>query len=169
MGLAGLNASGVYAQLGYGFPITDGVVVTPFTGLRYTAVTRNAYTEQLNTLVLYPIAYNAFSQNVLTGLGGARLNGRIVENLGYEVGGGIEGDFSRNLSAFSGYSYINYIGVFSHSNKNAAWNAVRPFGLAGLTYDVAPNQRILANTIVREQPFSTRAYVSGLMGYQVSF
>ena len=168
-GLAGLNASGVYGQVGYGFPIVEGVVITPFLGIRYTDVTRNAYTEQANTLVLYPIGYNNFTQSVVTGLGGGRINGKIIDKLGYEIGGGIEGDYSRSLNAFSGYSYINYVGEFSLPNSDAAWNAIRPFGLAGLTYDITPNQRLTANTTVREQPYSTRSYMSGLVGYQVSF
>lgn len=168
-GLAGLNASGVYGQVGYGFPIIEGVVITPFLGIRYTDVTRNAYTEQANTLVLYPIGYNNFTQSVVTGLGGGRINGKIIDKLGYEIGGGIEGDYSRSLNAFSGYSYINYVGEFSLPNNDTAWNAIRPFGLAGLTYDITPNQRLTANTTVREQPYSTRSYMSGLVGYQVSF
>lgn len=168
LGLAGLNAYGVYGQIGYGFPIVGNIVFTPFVGIRYTDVVRNAYAEQANILVQYPIGYNAFAQNVVTGLGGGRINGKIIENLGYELGAGIEGDYSRSFNAFSGYSYINYIGNFSLANSSQR-NGMRPFTIAGLTYDVTPSQRITANTTVREQPFSNHTYMSGLVGYQLSF
>lgn len=167
-GAAGLYGSGVYGEAGWGFGLGNFLVVTPYFGIRYIDTTRNAYSESANAIVQFPIAYNEFYERVVTGTAFGVASGKLIDSLGYRLGGGVEFDFNRFANSYSGVSLIPDLETFAIAN-GGVWNAVRPAGLAGVTYDVAPRQQLFATTIVREQPYSTRAYMSGLLGYQIAF
>jgi autotransporter-associated beta strand protein len=170
-GSASLNAYFVRGMVGYGFNLADNLTLMPYVGLRYTDVTRGGYMESFNLLVTQPLVYNSYYERLVTGFGGGMLNGRINERLGMMLGLGAETDFSRSANSFSGYSPIqlqsdNLPFGFGHGGT---WNGLRPTGMAGAYYDLAPNQRVMINSYAGEQAWSSRGYLTGLAGYQIAF
>lgn len=168
-GTAGLNAYYAFGVAGYGVNLDNKVIVTPYAGLQYTDVTRNAYTEQANLLTtMFPMSYVAYYERLVTGLVGAKANGMLTAQLGYQFGMGAQIDFSRAANSYGGYSYVPGMETFGIAH-GGAWNGVRPAGLAGIFYDVLPNHRISLDAYVSQQAWSTRAYTTGLLSYRIAF
>ncbi len=168
-GTARLNAYYAYGLAGYGVSVGNGVIITPYGGLRYTDVTRNAYTEQFNPIaVLFPLAYNAYYEQLITGLTGAKVQAMLTDKFGVSVGFGGEFDFSRNANSYSGTSLAPGMQVWGVEH-GGSWNGVRPAGLIGAFYDVNKNDRLMLNAYVGEQAWSSRTYTTLLAGYQVAF
>ena len=169
-GSASLNSSVIRGMVGYGFALTDRVTLMPYGGIRFTDVTRGAYMEGFNAVVTQPLAYNSFYERLLTGYGGAMLNGKITDRFGAIIGLGLETDLTRYANSLSGYSpiAIEYMTNFGFDH-GGTWNGLRPTGNAGAYYDIAPNQRISLNGFAGQQAWTSRSYATGLLGYQVAF
>ena len=170
-GSASLNAYFVRGMLGYGIGLADNLTLMPYVGLRYTDVTRGGYMESFNLLVTQPLVYNSYYERLVTGFGGGMLNGRINDKLGMMLGLGMETDFSRSANSFSGYSPLqlqadNLPFGFAHGGN---WNGLRPTGMAGAYFDLAPNHRLTLNGFAGQQAWSSRGFLTGLAGYQISF
>ena len=170
-GSASLNAYFVRGMLGYGIGLADNLTLMPYVGLRYTDVTRGGYMESFNLLVTQPLVYNSYYERLVTGFGGGMLNGRINDRLGMMLGLGMETDFSRSANSFSGYSPLqlqadNLPFGFAHGGN---WNGLRPTGMAGAYFDLAPNHRLTLNGFAGQQAWSSRGFLTGLAGYQISF
>ncbi|NDB68537.1 MAG: autotransporter outer membrane beta-barrel domain-containing protein [Methylocystaceae bacterium] len=168
MGTAGLNGSGVYGEIGWGLSFARSVVATPFVGIRGIDITRNGYSESYNAAVQYPISYNSYFERVITGIAGGQIKSAITDRLSFQAGVWAELDVRRSANAYSGWSTIPGLETFSLAHGGAT-NKLRPAGYAGISYEVAKNQRITANTVVRQQAYSDRTNVTGLVGYQISF
>ncbi len=167
-GTAGLNAYYAYGTLGYGVKIADKTTIAPYAGLFYTNVIRNAYQEQLNPLVQSLLGYNAFYEQLLTGVVGGRVQSMITDKLGANIGAGAQFDLTRNANSYSGYSYIEGMEAFGIEH-GGSWNGARPTGQAGVFYNVTRNEQLLLNAYVGQQAYTTRTYTSLLAGYQLSF
>jgi hypothetical protein len=97
--------------------------------------------------------------------------GWVYLRLGMMLGLGAETDLSRSANSFYGYSTMqlksdNLPFGFGHGGT---WNGLRPTGMAGAYYDLAPNQRVIVNGFAGEQAWSSRGYLTGLTGYQIAF
>jgi hypothetical protein len=167
-GTAGLNAYYAYGTMGYGFNLADKTLVVPYAGLLYTNVIRNSYAEQANVLVQNPLGYNAFYEQLLTGVFGGRVQSMITDKLGANIGAGAQFDLTRNANSYSGYSYIDGMNSFGIAH-GGAWNGARPTGQAGVFYNVTKNEQLLLNAYAGQQAYTTRTYTSLVAGYQVSF
>jgi fibronectin-binding autotransporter adhesin len=169
-GNASLNSSVIRGMVGYGIPLTDRATLMPYGGIRFTDVTRGGYMESFNALVTQPLVYNSFYERLLTGFGGAMLNGRLTDRFGTIIGLGLETDLTRYANSFSGYSplAIEYMTNFGFDH-GGSWNGLRPTANAGAYYDVAPNQRISLNGFAGQQAWTSRTYATGLLGYQIAF
>lgn len=168
-GTAGLNAYYAYGLAGYGISVGNGVVLTPYGGLRYTDVTRNAYKENfVPGWVLFPLAYNAYYEQLITGLTGAKVQAMLTDKFGVNIALGGEFDFNRNANGYGGYSYAPGMEAWG-VNHGGYWNGVRPAGIVGAFYDVNKNDRLMLNAYVGEQAWSSRTYTTLLAGYQVAF
>ena len=169
-GNASLNSSVIRGMVGYGIALTDRATLMPYGGIRFTDVTRGAYMENYSTIVLQPLMYNSFYERLLTGFGGAMLNGKITDRFGAIIGLGVESDFTRYANSFSGYSPIAIENMSSFSfDHGGTWNGLRPTANAGAYYEVAPNQRISVNGFAGQQAWTSRTYATGLLGYQIAF
>jgi hypothetical protein len=168
-GTAGLNAYYAYGLAGYGVSVGNGVIITPYGGLRYTDVTRNAYTENFNLQsVIFPLGYNPYYEQLITGLAGSKVQAMLSDKFGVNVALGGEFDFSRNANGYTGYSVAPGLQAWG-VDHGGYWNGVRPAGLIGAFYDVNKNDRLMLNAYVGEQAWSSRAYSTLLAGYQVAF
>ena len=168
--VASLNSYFVRGMAGYGIALTDMATLMPYAGLRYTDITRGGYMENYNAVVLQPLVFNSYYERLLTGFGGAMLNGRITDKFGTLIGLGVETDFNRSANSFSGYSPLAIGSLVAFGfDHGGAWNGLRPTGNLGAYYDIAPNQRISLNGYAGQQSWTTRTYTTGLLGYQVAF
>ena len=169
-GNASLNSSVIRGMVGYGIALTDRATLMPYGGIRFTDVTRGAYMENFTAIVTQPLMYNSFYERLLTGFGGAMLNGKITDRFGTILGLGVETDLTRYANSFSGYSpiAIEYMTNFAFDH-GGSWNGLRPTANAGAYYDVAPNQRISLNGFAGQQAWTSRTYATGLLGYQIAF
>lgn len=168
-GTAGLNAYYAYGLAGYGISVGNGVIITPYGGLRYTDVTRNAYTENFNIQsVIFPLAYNAYYEQLITGLAGSKVQAMLTDKFGVNFALGGEFDLSRNANGYTGYSVAPGLQAWGVAH-GGVWNGVRPAGIIGTFYDVNKNDRLMLNAYVGEQAWTSRAYSTLLAGYQVAF
>jgi hypothetical protein len=168
-GTAGLNAYYAMGIASYGFRLTNGLIVMPYGGIQYTDVTRNAYTEQGNPVTtMYPLSYNSYYERLITGLFGAKIQGYLTAELGYQAGMGAQVDLSRNANSYGGYSYAPGMEAYGIAH-GGTWNGLRPAGMAGLFFSPAPNQRISLSGYASQQAWSTRTYTTGLIGYSWGF
>jgi hypothetical protein len=99
---------------------------------------------------------------------GTRIKGSLFDKFGYHLGAGIEYDFGRQFSSFSGSSDIDSLTTFSLSTKDAS-KRIRGVGMAGIHYQLAKSQKLTSNISLREQPYSSNVAVSMMSGYQVAF
>lgn len=168
MGAAGLNASGVYGELGWGIGLAGNITIMPFVGMREIDVTRNAYNESYNVAVQYPVSYASYYERVITSIVGSQIRTAITDRLSFQAGVWAELDIRRSANSYSGWTTISGLETFALAHGGAQ-NRLRPAGYAGTSYEINRRQRITANIVLREQAFSDRTNVTGLVGYQISF
>jgi hypothetical protein len=97
--LVGLAAVG---QIGWGFAAGNGIVVTPYVGLRLSQMRRAAYSEtKIADVTEYPLAYDAFSLKLGPAFVGMSLNGSVTDRLAYQVKIAGEYDYLRKASAYA--------------------------------------------------------------------
>lgn len=167
-GDARLNAHYVHGVAGYGVKLRDDTIVTPYAGLQYTDVTREAYMEAFASGTIFPLIYDPYYERLITGLAGMKLSGAITERLGYQAAMGAQIDFSRDANAYGGVSAAPGMEAFGVAH-GGSWNGVRPSGMAGLSYAPRPNHRLSLNGYANQQAWTSRTYVTGLLGYAVGF
>lgn len=167
-GNAALNAYYAFGTFGYGIKIAENSIVAPYSGLLYTNIIRNSYTENYNALVLYPLAYNSFYEQLITGVGGLKLTSMLTDKLGCQFGIGAQLDIKRTANGYGGYSYIPGMEAYGIAH-GGSWNGKRPTAQAGAFYNVSKNEQLVINAYAGQQAFTTRTYTSLLAGYQISF
>jgi len=168
-GAAGLNGFYAYGLAGYGVPVGHGIVVTPYGGLRFTDVTRDAYSENFNpSATIYPISYDAYYEQLITGLSGVKIQAMLGERLGCQAGLGGEFDFSRNASGYNGSSQIPGMAAWAIAH-GGTWNGVRPAGSAGVFYNFSEKDRLSLNGYMGEQAWTSRSYETLLAEYRMAF
>jgi hypothetical protein len=169
-GVASLDSYFVRGLLGYGFGVTDNLTLMPYLGLRHTDVTRGGYMEGYNAFVTQPLVYSSYYERLVTGFGGAMLDGQLTDKFGLLAGLGAELDFSRSASGFGGYSPFELQNLTTFGRQHGgSWNGFRPTGNLGAYYDVIPNHRVSINGYVGQQAWSTRTYTTALLGYHIAF
>jgi hypothetical protein len=168
-GAAGLNGLYIYGLAGYGFRVGTGIIVTPYGGLRGTDVTRDAYTESFNpSTAIYPISYDAYNEQLITGLSGVKIQAMLGERLGWQAGVGGEFDFKRNASDYSGSSQIPGMAAWAIAHGGTG-NGIRPAGSAGIFYNFSENDRLSLNGYMGEQAWASRSYETLLAEYRLAF
>ena len=166
-GQANVDASMVSAEVGYGMVISPTMMATPFAGLHYGSVTRDAYSEAASDTVALPISYAAFSQKQSSAVLGTRLDAVISDDLTllFQVGGEVE--LSSSRTSFAGTSGIPGLTGFG-LNDDGAGDEVRVFGSAGARYDLDKNQRLIA-TVLGSGQLNGNAGYTVMAGYQIGF
>ena len=163
--LFGLAAAG---QIGWGFAVGHGLVVTPYAGLRLSEMRRAAYAEtKIAGVTDYPLAYESFSLKLGTAFASMSVNGSVTDRLAYQVKIAAEYDDLRKESAYAGSSDITDLERFSLSGTSH--NGFRAVGSLAFHYRLNEGHRLLGSVSVRGQAFDRDPVVGALIGYQVSF
>ena len=168
-GKASLNSYGVAGEIGWGLALDGETLVTPYMGLRHMQARRGAYGESaVAGVVDFPIAYAPFSQSLTTALAGMRLKGHVTDQIGFQLGLGVEYDLAQKASAYAGVSALPGQETFALPGPETS-NYLRPMGNAGLFYQIDRTQRLTTNVTVRGQAFSNQMAVRVMGGYQAAF
>ena len=138
-------------------------------GLRHTLARRGAYGERaVAGVVDFPLSYDPFSQRLTTATAGLRMKGQVTDQIGFQLGLGVEYDFAQKASAYAGASAIPGLETFALAGAVTS-NRFRPLGNVGLFYQIDQTQRLIGNVSLRGQAFSTQPAVNVMGGYQAAF
>ena len=167
-GKSNLNSWAVGGEVGWGMILGNKVLTTPYLGMRYTDVTRAAYTENTTSDVTSPLSYAGYYQRQTTVTAGVRFAGLLTDVIGYQIGIGGDYDVGRSANHYSGTSAISGLETFS-VNTNTTTNRVRANAAAGLSYAIDKTQKLTTSISVRQQAYSAQPSVTAMAGYQISF
>jgi outer membrane autotransporter protein len=160
-GKAKLNASTVSGEIGFGLR-TNGLLITPYLGFSHSKVTRSAYTETAGEHVVYPVSYDKFKMRPESGTLGIKLQGKLDESVGYNLGAGVTGGLSRGMSGYAGTSSI--IGMSSFRIDLPKGSSTGGFASAGLSYRIAKGVYVSGNVSVRQDPYYNKTGTYSFIG-----
>ena len=167
-GKARLDAAAAGAEIGWGVALNETAKATPYAGLRYTRVTRAAYSESSAPGVVdFPLSYDPVHQRLGTATTGLRFSGIAYDRIGYQLGVGVEYYIYRAASAYSGTSSIPGLDPFSLPLAGAAHRS-SAVGSAGLFYQIDKAQRLTASASLRGQAYGSQPVATVLLGYQAA-
>jgi hypothetical protein len=167
-GQADVDSFGLGGEVGYGVALAEGLAAVPFLGVRYTDVTRGSYGEEASADVTSPLFFRDYTQRLTTGITGLRVFGSFGTRFGFSLAVGAEYDLARTMGPYAGTSSISGLETFSVAMA-ASGNRARAFASGGLSYLVAPNQKLSAEVAVRQQPYAAEPSVTALLKYAVGF
>jgi probable HAF family extracellular repeat protein len=163
VGITNLKSSGLLAEISYLKNFSDQLQLKPFFGLRKTQVQRDRYTENNN--VSFPISYNAVAQKSDSAIFGIKSTYRLKENLGINLGLGIERNFRNKMDGYVGT--IPQVRSFILSSPNLKKHTA--FIDAGFYYDLKANQRFNTNVIYSSQTLNSANAAMVYAGYALGF
>ncbi len=167
-GISSIAAVGMSGEIGYGRRLNETLVAVPYFGLRFTDVTRKAYSENATASVTKPINYLDYSQKLLTGLSGFRLYSQLTKEVSAFLAIGAEFDLLRKMDHYQGTSDISGVETFKINTSSPAQRVRGAIG-AGFSHQLTERQRLAAQVSVRHQPDSSRAGVTSMVSYSVGF
>ena len=167
VGAANLDSLGLAAHVGWGFPLSgvaalNGWTITPHVGVRYTDVTRAAYSEPGATSVA---SYETAFERLFTATAGVRVAGQITDRIGASLGIGGEVDLDRWARGLLATIPGAVVGIGAGNTGNR----VRANATAGLSFALTPTQRIAADVIVRQEAFGGDPSVTAVASWRVGF
>ena len=71
-GKTGLHSWGYGADISYGFNVDEGVLLSPYAGIRRSTARRQGYTEETSDNVEYPLSYRHMDRELTTATSGIR-------------------------------------------------------------------------------------------------
>ena len=160
-GSTSLISKAISASISYGKQLgNSNWIASPYAGIRYVKITRDAYTE--NDSVLNPLAYSSLRDETTTALFGLRLNGRVTERTNLMGSIGLEQDLNHNVGdyAATGIDALSFNANIKHTR-----------GVAGLgaSFGITQKQVLGVNVLYRTEAFQSSASATGLVTYEVGF
>ena len=133
---------GVYGEIGWGFALTNGMVLTPYLNVIASEATRQGYDEPGSL----GFSYDDYSVSQVTGGAGLRLQGMFSPEVSYRLGAGVEHDFSYDVDAFE---ISGDFGSTSYTSDQAPsdW---RLNGTAGLSYLMEKNRELTLDGFISQ-------------------
>jgi hypothetical protein len=165
-GDANLQTFGAAAELGWGYAIGSGHVVTPFAGLTYAKSTRGSYDDGGDGgSVEDPFSYEDYSVTAATGYFGLKMEGPLAEKVLYRAGVGLEGFLEYDLDSFE---ISGEFGSASYDSdvKPSDW-AVS--GAVGLSYLLETNKMLTLDGYIRQVESGEAPYYAISAGFKMGF
>jgi uncharacterized protein with beta-barrel porin domain len=122
-------------------PLDDTTTVSPYIGIRHSQMEVGGYTE---TGPVFPLTANPFSTSstdVITGVGVSK---KLTDKLTASVGVGVTQNVGNSAGVLTGSSEIGGMSKYE-ANMVGGGKATSASVGAGLSYEVAPGQRITAS------------------------
>ena len=168
-GEADLDSWAVGGEIGYGVPLQDGWVATPFAGFRYVEASRGAYSEAfIDGTTDFPIEYNEFGIDQSTGFFGVKLQGALGFGVTLHATAALERDIELSVDALSGTSSINTLDPFQFAIAPEA-DRTRLYGAAGLGFDLGPQHVLNVGVSARELAYSDDVDVTTTASFTAGF
>jgi len=168
-GEADLDSWAIGGEIGYGVPIRDGWVATPFAGFRYVEASRGAYSEAfIDGTTDFPIEYDEFGIDQSTGFFGVKLQGALGLGVTLHATAALERDIELTVDALSGTSSINTLDPFQFAIAPEA-DRTRLYGAAGLGFDLGPQQVLNVGVSARELPYGDDVDVTTTASFTAGF
>lgn len=164
-GNSALFSFGAEAEIRFGKFVTSSIMVQPYAGLRYTQLRSMGYSEATSASVGSPLNYADLVQEMTTALVGVHISDRLDQHISAYSSFGVEQDLSLRGGELSpsGLSDLSSID-FTPGAKTR-----RPSAMAGISYDIAANQRIQLDGMVKESIFTNTNSQIAMMKYQMGF
>ena len=140
----------------------DGTsTLTPYVGVRYSSFNVNGYTQQGP---LFPLTYGAVKQNATDVIAGAIYSNKLTDKLTGTVSAGVVQNVAYNAGKVTATSDM---GNFSSPLQGSKYMSAAVGG--GLSYEVAPDQRIGANFGWQQKSLTNANISSYGVSYTVGF
>ena len=124
----------------YAIPLNEATTVSPYIGIRYTETSVNGYTEQGP---VFPLTVNGTKQTTTDVLAGASISHKITNDLSGFISAGVVQNVGYKAGTMSGTSEVANLSTFNTGMPGSNYTSAA-LG-AGVSYDVAKNQRISTN------------------------
>jgi hypothetical protein len=164
-GKAGLDSGALSAELGWGQPVTGGVVI-PFARLAVARTTRDAYTE--TTAVAFPLSYDRHRETVSTATLGVDSRIAVGEAGTLRLSAGMTRDIDRDRKPITGTSAIPGMATFSVAAP-AVVNDTRAFGFVSYRHELNATQAVTASFGMAQQAWTGKPSANLRLGYEVRF
>jgi hypothetical protein len=156
-----VNAQAYQVKGTYTIGVDSSTVATPYIGVRYSTFNVNGYTEQGS---VFPITYSAVKQNTTDVLAGIIVAKKFNDKLTGSVSAGVVQNIANEVGTVTASSDM---GNFSSPLQGGKYTSAA-LG-AGLSYKVAPNQRIGANFGWQQKSLTNARIASYGVSYTVGF
>ena len=162
-GSSKLNSQGAQVTAKYGFAVLPEVILSPYTGIRYSQNNMGGYTEGTSSTVTAPLTYSALNTNATTALAGLGASYHFIPKAMVFASAGVETDTN---TANGTYSATGVTGL-TPINFNANPVKTRPTATLGAYYDVEKNQRVGVTGIYRQEPYEGVSTTSVMATYMI--
>ena len=163
-GNAHIKNNGIQAEASYGVKLNENLLLQPYLGLRQVNNTRSGYTEDTSS---FAVTYNQVTHSATTGFTGAKLAGKITDNVVLHGNLGVEYDIKNHIDNFEG-SYANEFG-FVHISPSLMpeIKRTRLVSNAGADYLIDTKQTL--SVAASQQSLSVGTAVNAMVTYTVAF
>jgi hypothetical protein len=157
----GVSGQAIQTKLSYSTPISLDTTVTPYAGIRYSEFKVNGYTENGP---LFPLTYSPVKQTATDLLAGVTVAHRITDSLTGTLNAGVVQNLAYNAGKSTATSDM---GTYSAPLQGSHYTSAA-LG-AGLSYEVAKNQRIGVNAGWQQKSLTNASITSYGASYTVGF
>jgi len=134
-------ASSAYqSKMSYTIPFSTSLFLTPYTGVRYTKLSVNGYTE---SRAIFPLTVNPYNQKSIDLLAGVAISKGLTDSISVNTSIGLSKNLKTNSGSINGQSDISNLNTF-----NSSFTKVKSvtFGTsAGINYQINPKHLISLN------------------------
>jgi hypothetical protein len=168
-GKTGLHSWGYGADISYGFNVDEGVLLSPYAGIRRSTARRQGYTEETSDNVEYPLSYRHMDRELTTATSGIRGMMRIEHGIRLLASAGMEYDVQTSQDAMTGTSSITDFENFSLSSPTRKANRTRGAGTVGAQFPITSNAAFVVNTSLRQQAYTSDLSLGVMASVMVGF
>ena len=141
LGHAKTNGTASQLKVTYSMPLDDTTTVSPYIGIRHSQIDVNGYTETGN---VFPLTANAFTTSSTDVIAGVGITKKLTDKLTASVGVGVTQNVGNSAGKLTGTSEIGGMSAYEANMTNGGKPTSASVG-AGLSYEVAPGQRVTAS------------------------
>jgi hypothetical protein len=168
-GKTGLHSWGYGADISYGFNVDEGVLLSPYAGIRRSTARRQGYTEETSDNVEYPLSYRHMDRELTTATSGIRGMMRIEHGIRLLASAGMEYDVQTSQDALAGTSSITDFESFSLATPSSKANRTRGAGSVGAQIPITPSSAFVVNTSLRQQAYTSDLSLAAMASVVVGF
>jgi len=162
-GSSTLNSQGAQVSAKYGFGITEGLIVSPYVGMRYTQNNLAGYVESASSGVSVPLTYLSLGTSASTALFGIGASYKGIPKTTLFMSAGLETSISTNNGLINAAGIIGLTPV----TLNPDPVNTRSTTSVGAYYDIQKNQRVGITGIYRQESYQAVSTTTVMTTYTV--